>query len=66
MSRIQAVAVLLSSLVASCGTKTKTITGTFKLVDKDVSRSIGCRGTGGYSDIQSGLKVVVKMVQVGF
>ena len=41
--------------------KGQTISGTFQLVDKDISR-LGqeCRGTGGYSDIQSGLDVIIK------
>tara|TARA_B100000073_G_C23274814_1_gene387983 strand:- start:60 stop:464 length:405 start_codon:yes stop_codon:yes gene_type:complete len=39
----------------------KTISGTFKLIDSDISRSGRmCSGTGGYSDIQPGLKVIVK------
>ena len=60
MYKALAAAVVLTSLGAGCGTKTKTITGTFALTDSDISRSFDCKGTGGYSDIQSGLKVVVK------
>jgi len=55
------VVVLLSSLVSGCGTKTDTITGTFTLIDSGITRNyMGCIGTGGYRDIQAGLKVVVK------
>ena len=39
----------------------RSITGTFKLLDSGVERSGSlCYGTGGYSDIETGLKVVVK------
>lgn len=60
MSKVLAMSVILATLITGCGTKSKTITGTFTLTDKDISRTFGCKGTGGYSDIQSGLKVVVK------
>jgi hypothetical protein len=46
------------SLVVASGA---TLTGSFTLIDKGVSRtSEKCYGTGGYSDVEEGLQVVVR------
>lgn len=38
-----------------------TLTGSFTLIDTEISRtSEGCTGTGGYTDVREGLQVVVK------
>lgn len=59
--RITAIIGFLSLFLASCASKRHAITGTFQLVDKDVARNGAvCSGTGGYSDVKEGLKVVVK------
>ena len=50
----------LAFLGIGCASE-RTISGTFTLVDSGVERdALGCHGTGGYSDIKSGVKVVVK------
>ena len=52
---------LLSTLFLSSCSTSRTIKGTFQLIDSDISRNGSiCKGTGGYSDIEKGLKVVVK------
>ena len=47
-------------LAIGCASE-RTISGTFTLIDSGVERdTLGCHGTGGYSDIKPGMKVVVK------
>jgi hypothetical protein len=49
------------SVVSLVVTEKPTLTGSFTLIDTDISRDQGdCIGTGGYSDIKAGLQVVVK------
>ena len=60
------IATIICSLAifsTGCGKQevSRNITGTFRLTDSDIERTGSlCYGTGGYSDIKSGLKVVVK------
>lgn len=49
------------SLVSLVVAEKPTLTGTFTLIDSEISRTLdGCAGTGGYSDVKTGLQVVVK------
>lgn len=40
--------------------RTNDIRGTFQLLDGATSEGIGCRGSGGYSDIRPGTEVTVR------
>jgi len=49
------------SVVSLVVAEKPTLTGSFTLIDSDVSRTpAGCSGTGGYSDVKAGMQVVVK------
>jgi hypothetical protein len=49
------------SVVSLIAAEKPTLTGSFTLIDSDVSRTpAGCSGTGGYSDVKAGMQVVVK------
>ncbi len=49
------------SLVSLVAAAKPTLTGIFTLIDSEISSTLdGCAGTGGYSDVKTGLQVVVK------
>ncbi len=64
-SLLATVVCTLAIFSSGCGNvkekESRSIKGIFKLTSKRVERTLGrCYGTGGYSDIKYGLKVVVK------